>query len=46
MKICPSGDWATCPYHQTVNGEVFCKLPHPEEDCDDYACEMGDDDDG
>ena len=36
MKICPSYDWMTCPYAKEIDGEIYCSLDRPEEDCDDF----------
>ncbi len=45
-KICPV--WAEdCPHFKRmcINGEwdCYCKLSHPEEDCDDYIYYNGED---
>lgn len=45
-KKCPVWD-ESCPYFKRmqVDGEwdCYCGLPHPEEDCDDYAYYNGED---
>ena len=50
MKRCPVND-ESCPYFKAFyrnhdgirEADYCCELPHPEEDCDDYAYYYGED---